>query len=504
MDETGSSSPRNWTLAAVFILLAVAVFSATQWPLYPYFLDNYYHLATIGGFKEAGGLTLHDFWERAPEGRPHLYPPLFHVAWLPLALFNVPPLVMAKLWCWMALPLLLWIAWRVLSALTDTRFASLAVLCLATPYSFFLSTVNYLPATFVLMTTLGILWALFTKRWLGGGILFGMSLLLHGGLPWLVLLSLLIFAWMEPGFRKTTTRIIAIGFLMASPWLIHLARHMNWLQIQPRGEERFLESSILFLGLGLAGFFIAWKQKGAPKRFFAALALGFLPMGLAYRFRFFATQGLFPWLLLSAVALDKLSDKIRWKWLFPAGLGALLFLAPSLHVSPNGVRLVWADTTLCVLAGRSEPVERATAHTVFQRKFMHELADRITAATGPEELTFSNLAYVGGIMNVLTHRATTSEMLREFAPRPMEEQIAAASIIVWVKDLSGKKSAELEGVVHRYELQSIGETEIAYLYRNPKASGRRRVSPAVVPWWGTTLLVAGMLGLLLWEGHRCP
>ena len=40
--------------------------------------------------------------------------------------------------------------------------------------------------------------------------------------------------------------------------------------------------------------------------------------------------------------------------------------------------------------------------------------------------------------------------------------------------------------VLRYRLQPLGETEIAYLFLNPSPTGKRRVVPAVVPWWVTS------------------
>ena len=91
------SSDQLWNLTAGLIILSVAILSAAQWPAYPYFLDSYYHLTVIEGMRQAGGPVLHAFWESAPEGRPHLYPPLFHLLWLP-AIRHLPPLFLARFW----------------------------------------------------------------------------------------------------------------------------------------------------------------------------------------------------------------------------------------------------------------------------------------------------------------------------------------------------------------------------------------------------------------------
>lgn len=503
MDETGSSSPKLWVLVSFLTILAVAILSVTQWPLFPYFLDSAYHLAVIQDFKEAGGSVLHDFWERAPEGRAHLYPPLFHLLWVPIAKLGVPPFLMAKLWSWAALPFLLVVAWRVLSRITTARRTSLMVLALASPYSFFLSAVNYLPATLVLAAALGLLLALFKKRPLAGGILLGLSFWLHAGLPWLLALGLILYAFLAPDARKTAAAALGIGLLVGSPWLFHLLRHLNLLQFQPRGEERMLETPVLLFGLGIAGFFIAWRRRGPLDRLLMAMAIGFLPMAIGYRFRFFSAQGLFPWLLLAGVALDGLVGRIKRSGFIVAGLAWVLLFAPTVHWSAQGIRWVWADTTLSVLAGRPQVVPRATGQMVFNPRFMTPLALLVEEHSQPEELLYCNLAYVGGIMNVLTRRATTSEMLRETADRPQEEQITQASIILWVKEPSDRKSPRLEETASTYGLEPIAETQIAYLYRNPRADGRRRVARAVMPWWAGLLCAGIAVGVAAGDLRRC-
>ena len=502
MDETESSSRRVWRLSAILIILSVAIFSATQWPLYPYFLDSYYHLGVIQGFQQTNGLVLHDFWEAAPEGRVHLYPPLFHLLWVPLARMGVPLLFMAKLWSWMGLPLLLLLAWIVFSEIATPRMACLSVLALATPYSFFLSAVNYAPANLVLAGALGLILAVLKKRWLAGGLLLGLTFLLHAGLPWLLAAGLILYALIEPSFRKTVAATLSVGILAASPWLIHLGLHLHLLQFHPRGEERMLETPILLVGLGLAGLWIAWRKKGAGERLLAAMAIGFLPMLAGYRFRFFSAQGLFPFLILAAVAMDWLAQKIKRPVVILSALSLILFFSPTIHWSAQGVRFVWADTTLSTLAGRPQVVPRATAQPLFHKRLMGELAELVKRNSSPEDLIYCNLDYVGGILNVTTGRAITNEMLREMTQRPVESQVAPAKLIVWVKDPSGESRAELEKLVQQYGLRSAGETELAWVYVNPGGTGRRQIRKALLPWWVPLSGIALSLWLLVRDLRR--
>ncbi|MBI3317706.1 MAG: DUF2029 domain-containing protein [Candidatus Omnitrophica bacterium] len=493
---------RNWGLGAALILFAVAVLAVAQWPAFPYFLDSYYHLSVIQGFREAGGPVLHAFWEAAPEGRVHLYPPLFHLSFLPLAFLKVPPLVMAKLWCWAALPALLWAAWSVLCRTMTPRIAFLSTACLAAPYSFFLSAANYPPANAALTVGLGLILALHRQRWIAGGLILGITFLLHAGIPWLLALSLILFGLLEKPYRKTAWASVGLGLLVASPWLIHIAGQISLLKPQPRGEDRFFESSVLLAALGLWGFAIAVRRRGIV-RFLPALAVGFLPMAFLYRFRFFSAQGLFPLLLLAAVALDQWLEKKRPKWVLGAVVAALLLAAPSLRVSGEGWRWVWGDTTLSVLSGRETGIPRPTAQPLFNPHFMGELGARVKAHTKPDELVFSNFPYLAGMMNVTTGRAITNEMLREFEPRSLEAQILPARLIVWMKEGADlPPNLELQRIVERYRLEPLGSTEIAFLYRNPFGEGRRPMKRAAIPWWLAEGIILLLAGGAVWDLRR--
>src|SRR3989338_7051083 len=101
------STHRGWGLATIGLIGLVTIGIGLGWDTYPRFLDSYYHLAVIQGFRQAGGIALHAFWESAPAGRPHLYPPLFHLVWAPLALLVRDPIAPARCWTLLGTSLLL-------------------------------------------------------------------------------------------------------------------------------------------------------------------------------------------------------------------------------------------------------------------------------------------------------------------------------------------------------------------------------------------------------------
>ncbi len=488
-----------WTLGAVGILLAAAILSAAQWPAYPYFLDHYYHLAVTQGFREAGGLALHTFWEYAPEGRPHLYPPLFHLLSLPALQAGIGPITVARLWCWLSYPLLLSVAWVVLRRILGSRGGCLALAALAAPYSFFVAAVNYLPATLTLAAALGLTLALDRRRWLAGGLLLGFCFWLHAGLPWLLLLAMVLFALFDPSRRRAALGAAALGLALGSPWLIHAARHLHLLQLQPRGEERFFETPVLLLALALPGLKLCW-ERGGMRRFFVALALGFLPMLAAYRFRFFATQGLFPLLILAGITLDAIVERVRPAWL-RALLPVSLLLGSFTLAGGEGQRWRWipADSTLSTLLELQTQAPRPMVGSLYHERFFPELASAVREKTEEDDLIFCNVPYTGGTLSILTGRATTNQMLREMADRPVDDQIRPARLIVWLKSPAGGPLPGMSVAVRRHGLEPAGETDLAYLYVNPSAAGRRRKVGAVVPGWAASAVILLGAGAVVWD-----
>ncbi len=492
---------QRWNCAGWLILFSVALFSAVHWPVYPYFVDSYYHLSVIEGFREAGGPVGRAFWEAAPQGRPHLYPPLFHLLFLPARLAGVPPILLARFWTWLSFPLLLFIVWRVLRRVSNERRAALTLLLLATPYSFFLGCINFVPATFVLMAAVGIAAALDRGRWLAAGLFLALAFWTHAGLPWLLALAVGLFGLFSPAHRTNAWKALGIGLAVAGPWLLFQGKHLALIQLQPRGEDQLLETPLLPVLLGLAGIRTAWKEKGIS-RFWAALAIGFLPMGISYPARFLATQGLFPLLMLGGIGLDSLWQKTRLRGVLGTGLVLLLLASPSVHVSAQKRRLAWGDTTLTVLSGRVPAIPRGTAHPLYQSKLIGELAEIVQKQTRPEELIYSNIHYLGGMLSVLTGRATTNQMLREMADRPLADQIRPARVIVWLKDPTGLLRPSAQEAVLEFHLRPLGETELAYVFYNPAAREQRQTVRAVVPWWLAWGLMALVGGLALRDLKR--
>ncbi len=82
----------SWVIIAAFGLLQLL-----RSVVLPQFMDIYYHLQVAWGFLQSGGYSGWDFWEYAPFGRPHIYPPLFHILLALLMKLRFSAILLAKL-----------------------------------------------------------------------------------------------------------------------------------------------------------------------------------------------------------------------------------------------------------------------------------------------------------------------------------------------------------------------------------------------------------------------
>ena len=90
-ESDNGAMTRLYSLGAIALLIVVAIATAASYELYPLFIDTYYHMGVIEGFRQAGGITTRAFWEMAPGGRVHIYPPSLHVIGYFFSLAGVSP-----------------------------------------------------------------------------------------------------------------------------------------------------------------------------------------------------------------------------------------------------------------------------------------------------------------------------------------------------------------------------------------------------------------------------
>ncbi len=495
----------RWTWLTVGLIALVTLGSRLDWGSYPRFLDSYYHLGVIQGFRQAGGVALHAFWEAAPAGRPHLYPPLFHLLWVPVWALTGDPITVARLWTFLGAPLLLLTLASAARALGGPRRAALTVVAALIPVNLYLSTLIHPTATLAAIGVLGVWWLLEQRRTLAAGLLLGLIGYLHPGLPWVTALALGLLGVVDRT-RRHALAIAALGLLVMAPWWWHVGQHLAALRATQPPEGRLLELPVVALLLGAVGALIAWRRAPAY-RFPLALLAAALPWAARYPYRLLA-QGMVPLALLGGVAIESVWAALsrRWSWgraAGLAGLAALVTLSPSLLLhAPPGQRLAWGDTGLA--AARGVPQHRGHAESLYHAREFAPFVEGLRARARPDDLLFCNYPYVNGLLSVLTGLATTTNMVPEARGQSWEAAVGQAQWIVWIKipaELDPTSDATRHQLATARNWHLITETPIGFLYEAPGVTSRRIMNGRVIPWWVAYAALAALTLAILFTAR---
>ncbi len=479
-----------------------------NWPRFPFFIDTYYHLSVLRGFHDAGGWVGRAFWEYAPVGRPHLYPPLFHLLQLVLFRCGASVLAIAKFSDALIYPAALGVIWLVLRRTWSDRLAFFALFLAASSHSFGLSLVDNPPFTLSLL--LGLLsWMFLEKnKPLSSFVCLAFSFYAHSLMPWLMVSAVLCYRATQGALQfRAALAVCAAAVAAAAPLLIHQARFLAYFESQRLVESRDVLFSPALFVLGIGGIGVCLKRRGRYL-FFGAFVAGFLPLLLINPGRFFSGHGQVATILLASACLDGIweyfqSDRRR-KYFFPIFSGlALVFCAatPLVSFSPfqKGADFFLSSKFLDSLA-TGHRVFGSRQESLYDRRRIREIVGLVERAVAADEILFSNYNYVGGMIGALAHRATSSAMLPEVRPFVPAEEASEARLIVWFKDpQEAGVPGELAGLIDRFRLKLLIENEIAYLYINGAAPGRRKVIPATVPFAACLALIGAGVGILAWD-----
>lgn len=489
---------RVWGWITVGLIGVVTAGLRLGWDTYPRFLDSYYHLAVIQGFRQAGGLVLHAFWESAPAGRAHLYPPLFHLLWWPVAALVHHPLTVARLWSLLGAPaLFLAMAWAV-RHVEGPRRAALTVIAALLSSSLLFSTLLHPTATLALIEILGVWVALERGRTVVAGLLVGAIGWTHLGLPWVTLPALGLLGAADRPRRRTAWTAAAIGLAVMAPWWLHVARHAAALHAIQQPESRSVELAPILLGLGLWGGLVAWHR--APTyRFWLALLATALPWAIQYPYRFFSGQGLLPIVLLAGLALDE--GAARWattrgRALGGVGLVGVCLLAGPMVANRPAWRVRWGETGLTAALG-GIPLDRGHLESLYDARQFAPLVTALRREARPDDLLFCNYPHMGGLFSVLTGLSTTTSMFAEAGRRPWEGALADARWVLWFKmpeKVDPQNDAMARQLAATRGWRVVEETPIAWVFEQPSATARRAMPGRTLPWWwlGCAALAVGV------------
>ena len=518
----GLHESRSFHWLAIVSLLAFTALWLTRWPLFPVGIDPAYHLCIARQMVEAGGVLTYEWWEAAPFGRPHLYPPLLHVLLAGFLKLGCPPITALRLLSAILIPGVMGSIYMVMRRLVGERVALACLWMAMMPFGWMLQLTEAMASGVALLELLWLVAALAARRGMAAACLLALMGYTHLGLPWIALAGL---GWAAAlgAFKphRSLWRIMVAGLVLAGPWLWHLLHHVNDLQVVSRMENQSLELLPALYGIAVVGAWACWRPLdegpgiagGAPRagspRILLGLWLGSCLIAYPFTFRWLSGEGLLPTILLAGYGLGTLAHHLsqRWRWGGLEELGLVMFLSGAVLLSPSVVvdagrwHWRWPDTAPFHLLNWPA-LQPSVEETQLVNRYTEPLSRTVAAGTPPGAIVWSNAPYAGGLVAALAARATSSFMFEEVPPSRPVDPFAVAQRLVWFKILPLPGTPALETIIRRYDLQLVADTDLAMVFQNPHARELARHPRAIISWPPVFVLSCLLLGVVLWDFHR--
>jgi len=484
----------RWDFYSMVMIISYALLQAVRWAILPQSMDIYYHLLTAWGFNQAGGYSGWDFWQYAPLGRTHIYPPFFHIILALSMKLGISATILAK-FCETIVPIVFLLAlWFFIRKNFGKRIAFFVVLVFFSSFHFYMSLMNHIPATLGLIFGVLCIGFLLERNFLRSAILLTLCFYTHIGVSWFFASAIFIYGLLDRKFSRIAFKVIMLSLILSSPVLfkeIYGFRFISALGFEMK-EANTYQINVLHYLLAFAGLIlILFKEK--KYRIFAGIFFASL-IFLIYPFRFFSGEGYLAVIFLAGFFLDyiygKLQDSKYISYVFMAAVLCMSFVSPSLvryAEAKDGYKINFFDSAfLGMLFGKGESIW-------FPNDYLP--ASRIIKDnSGPDDIIYSPLNLVGVILSAISGRATANALFPEISPPVTSDPYAASKIIIFNRldehSLTGN-------VINKYSLKIIGETKTFILYVNSRCLEKVNRKSAAAPFWVIILAVLALLLLYL-------
>jgi len=485
----------SWGFFSFSIIASFFTLEAVRFGILPRFTDTYYHLLTAWGFIQAGGYVGWDFWQYAPVGRIHIYPPFFHLI---LALFikaGVAPLMLGKLFELVIPNLFLITLWYFVKRNFSSRPAFLALFLATSFFGFYFNLHSHLTSTLAMIFGLLALDAFLKKKLSAVMIFLTLGFYTHIGTAWLFAATLLICGCLNKEGRGLALLALGGALFLSSPVIFKELVGISKLSClgfelyeKYLVELRPLEYLLAGWGLALVARNKSWNY------FFLSLLLAGL-LFLVYPYRFFVFEGYLAVILLAAVGLDDLYQKAALFNKQYLRLGLVLLLVFIFLVSPSVIikkHFKRPSLSFGILLLDSSIVRLALAYdyndtrsALFPEDFL-AAAEFIRRSCQPQDIIYSNLDIVGTALGAMSGRASANALLPEIKANAKFDPLETSRIIILTKD---EKEDDVIVMVKKYQLEKIGENRLFNFYQNPNATAKMQRKSASLP-FGAIVIIA--------------
>ena len=463
---------------SVIMLIFYTIMQISRWPLFPQHLDIYYHLLTAWGFIQAGGYSSWDFWQYAPVGRPHVYPPLFHIV---LALFmkaGIDKIILARISS-IVIPLtFLFTLWNFLRKKFSSCLAFFSLVTISSSLSFYASLTNHMPSTIALTFGVLAIWQFMNRKIVSALLLLTLCFYTHIGVSYFIMFTLVIYALFNKECSRPAFIIVMGAVILATPMIMRQLSGINLLSLPSVKENYSCEFKTIDYILAAIGFAILLRSKGKGRLFLALFlaSLAYLP----YMARFFSGEGYLPVALLAAVALYGICEscgKNRYaRYIVISVTVFMLIFSPTIATGrlevgePINKIFLFDSAAMNMLFPDAN--KRMISGTIWFEKRYSFASKLIKENSSPDDIIYCTEDIVGLCLAVASGRATANYLLPEVCSKGRTDPYADSKIIIMLKY---NDPGSVKEIVDKYGLVLLGKNDILDVYKNPKATAKMKI-----------------------------
>jgi hypothetical protein len=440
---------------ALSVITAMSMLMVLNWEILPTAeMDAPYHLLMGKMFADNNSVVLWDYYEYAPLGRPHLYPPFLHVLiWGIHDLTGIVYWDIGKLFSLVQYPAALLALWYFVRSLFSSKLAVASVTVLASNRMFWWWEGSLAPTALDLALFPLFLLFFYKKRFWITVALLTIFLYSHLGIPYIFILSIGLFALFKKEYRIFFAKVTGLSLLLFTPWLIHLFLNREWIVAHSVSQFSFLSLlnfnplTICFLFIGL----YVLVKKVADPRYFLILAtfVGFLPIIYTYGARYTMHSPIITCIVFGG-GITYFFSRIQKRYASLLFVGFLILIVtvsptvsfiarmpqggnpPQRQNPPEGElheqnpsqrqRLIFQTPFLSMVSGLRG--ERPAGVWQMNSDETEELIEWITENTSENEILHVPAGNVACYITLMTGRVTDSGMYHEVRSEEMAEAIA--------------------------------------------------------------------------------
>ncbi|MCM8823365.1 MAG: hypothetical protein NC822_01670 [Candidatus Omnitrophica bacterium] len=459
---------RIYNILSFILLTLVTIFSIVRFPYLPQFIDGYYHLSCANGFIKSGGWVGIAWWDFAPLGRPHLYPPLYHFIIVFLKTIGVEGLTAIRLTEISIVPLFFFSLWYIFKKEISIVFAFFFLLISTSFFSFYTSVSANLPASIALILSIFSGYFLKKKKIVSSILFLVLAFYTHAAIPWITLISLIFIACLSKDYGKSSLKVILVSLCLASFLLFHQIRYFNYINLSILKEVMFSHFSIFILVSGIISFFLNFKREDFFRLFFMGLILGSIIVFFKYPYRLFSSQGMLGWIFYSSYLCEQVVRIIKSKWInfvFLILVVYLFFFHSTIDLEEGKAKFNLFSSTYHYLSSGKFTYFLEYASLFFPQHYL-PVANIIKTFSEENEIIVSNLNFSSQVFSSLTNRPTSRSILSEVKGFRDFSVYRVAKIIIWVKPFT-RKLAYLQ---EKLDLNKLYENDMFLVYFNPHCS----------------------------------